>query len=145
IVCSPEAACVVSDHDVFIGAEREATAAISLALSSRDVSRWPADARISVSTTDNHWSVDISRRELAKSGRFTIHAPAGEYDVVIEAPRHRRWKQRVRLHQETRTVTARLEPLPSITGRIVARVGAEPIPGAAIVLAAMVVAIFVGS
>jgi len=130
--CASESPCVVDGRDAFLGARADAKGVIPLSISSRDANRWPADVKVRVTAGDNRWTLDLSKRELAKSQRLTLHAGSGEYHVVIEAPRHRRWQQRLRAEEPAKTVAARLEPLPSISGRVITRQGNDPIGGAAI-------------
>jgi hypothetical protein len=141
VVCTSELPCVVEGRDVFLGAAPAAKGVIPLSISSGASDRWPAGVKVQITSGDRDWVVELSGREVTKSNRLALHtAGAGEYDVLIEVPRHRRWRQRLRAEEAGRTVAARLEPLPSISGRVVSRQNNKPIGGAAIELDGKVIA-----
>lgn len=145
ITCSSESPCSVNGHDVYLAEKRESTGVLPLTLTSRDVSRWPADAKVIVSAGERRWTIEVSRRELAKSTRLLLHAPDGEYETTIEVPRHRKWRQRLHAATDAKVFTARLEPLPSVAGRVVTREGSEPVAGVPIEVDEKVVAVSDGS
>ena len=101
---------------------------VKLRLESRAKDRWPAPAVITVrSTTGQEWLVERQAREV--NGVITLRALPGEYDVFVRADRMRTRKQHLGIGREP-AIKLKLEPLPSITGRVIGTETNKPVFGA---------------
>ncbi len=96
---------------------------------------WPADVGFTLKQSkEKYWKWTLPAEST--KGEVTVHLPAGEYRLWVEAERHRSASRQLRADENLALGQITLDPLPSISGRIT-RLDEErivPVAGATIAL-----------
>jgi hypothetical protein len=82
------------------------------------------------SKAPREWRVPLTVQQ-AKNG-VDLRVDAGEYEIVAEAPHHRRAKLTKTVKDEPVVASFALEPFPQLTGRVIGAKDGQPILGATI-------------
>jgi hypothetical protein len=78
---------------------------------------WPADVDFTLTQSkEKYWTWTLPADST--EGEMTIYLPAGEYRMWVEADRHLSASRQVRAQENLALGQIRLDPLPSISGRV---------------------------
>lgn len=102
---------------------------LDLRISAKRVSRQD-HTRVSIGNATATWQLSIPERQLAK--KIAVNLPRGTYELSIERRRAIRIHKTVVIGDTTAKVAADLEPLPQLSGVVLARSTGRPVAGALI-------------
>jgi 5-hydroxyisourate hydrolase-like protein (transthyretin family) len=88
--------------------------------------------RLAISTPDaqKSWTLQFSERQ--PESRIHLSGPPGKFDIRLQSDGYVAWQKTIDLATTTTLITAKLQPFPALTGRVVDRATGTPVAGALI-------------
>jgi hypothetical protein len=88
--------------------------------------------RLAITTPDKKQSWSLQVREQELKGPIQLYGPAGSYDVRLDSDGYLVTQKTITLGNSPNPVNAKLEPLPTLAGRVIDRATGAPVAGSLI-------------